>query len=163
MKRFRPNVCVVLANEAGDRVLVFRRADDVLGPYRWQFPQGGLHEGEEPQAGMLRELLEEAGTADAAVLARLPEPIRYEYPPEIKARLEAEGSAMAAWDGQEQHWFLARLNGGTETIHFEHQPREFDAFRWVTPREAVELVVPFKQQAYRQAMQALGLLPPAES
>ena len=162
MKRFRPNVCVVLTNEEADRVLVFRRTDARLGPYCWQFPQGGLHPGEAPTAGMLRELQEEVGTADARVLGRLPETIRYEYPPEIKAGLEARNSGMAAWDGQEQHWFLARLNGGTETIHFEHQPREFDAFRWVTPQEAVELVVPFKQEAYGRAMRALGLLPPRD-
>ncbi len=161
MKRFRPNVCAVLTNPAGDRVLVFRRADSQLEPYSWQFPQGGLEPGEEPRAGMLRELREEVGTDDAVVLASLPEPIRYEYPPEIKARLGGGDPDKAHWDGQEQHWFLARLTGGVEAIRFDHQPQEFDAYRWVRPEQAVELVVPFKKRAYRRALQKLGLLAPA--
>ncbi len=160
MKPYRQNVCAVLVDAGRSQVLVFRRAKDPLLERPWQFPQGGLHKGESPEAGLLRELEEEIGTGDAELLARAPEPIRYDYPADVVRKLKAEGSKLARFRGQEQHWFLARLRGGTDRIHFEHQPREFDAFRWVEPEQALELVVPFKRAAYVQGLTALGLLKP---
>ena len=109
---------------------------------------------------MMRELEEEIGTADVEVLAALPEPIRYEYPAEVLARLAAGDPEKARFQGQSQSWFLVHLRAGTDAIHFRHQPAEFDAFRWVDPREVLELVVPFKQSAYRFGLAGLGLLPP---
>lgn len=159
-KPFRPNVCAVPTDGERAMVLVFRRVDRALGPHCWQFPQGGLKAGEAPEVGMMRELEEEIGTADAEVLAALARPIRYQYPPDVLARLAAQDPEKASYQGQEQHWFLVRLRNGTGAIHFSHQPAEFDAFRWVDPGEAVELVVPFKKSAYRMGLAGLGLLPP---
>ena len=51
---FRPNVGIVLANRQG-YVLWAKRA----GQNAWQFPQGGMNPGEEPEQAMLRELHEE--------------------------------------------------------------------------------------------------------
>ena len=59
---------------------------------------------------------------------------------------------------QEQTWFLAELLDGEGSIHFRHEPAEFDAFRWVKPEEALALTVPFKAAAYREGLAALGLL-----
>ena len=161
-KSYRPNVCAVPTDAERSRVLVFRRVDYPLDAHCWQFPQGGLNAGETPEAGMLRELEEEIGTGDVEVLASLPEPIRYEYPPDVLASLANRDPAKAGYHGQEQSWFLIYLRGGTDAIHFSHLPAEFDAFRWVTPAEAVELVVPFKRSAYRLGLAGLGLLPSAE-
>jgi putative (di)nucleoside polyphosphate hydrolase len=158
MKPFRRNVCAVLVNEDRSRVLVFRRVGKLLPGHRWQFPQGGLRARESPEEGLRRELDEEIGTADVEVLGRARDPIRYEYPAQVVRKLKAEGSKLARFRGQEQHWFLVRLRGGTRYIHFDHQPRELDAFRWVAPARALELVVPFKRAAYRMGLHALGLL-----
>lgn len=157
MKPFRQNVCAVLVNEDRSRVLVFRRVGDTLPGHRWQFPQGGLRARESPEEGLRRELEEEIGTADVELLGRAPKPIRYEYPPDVARKLKADGSKLARYRGQEQHWFLARLRRGAR-IHFDHRPREFDAFRWVSPEKAMEKVVPFKREAYRKGLEALGLL-----
>ena len=158
MTGFRPNVCIAITDQARENVLVFRRVDILLSPHQWQFPQGGIKPGETPEEGMRRELLEEIGTAAVEVLDQIPEPICYEYPEETLAHLRAQGSKLATFRGQEQHWFLARLNVGTETIHFHNHKPEFDAFEWVTPREALERVVPFKQSAYRLALSGFNLL-----
>ncbi|MBI3993902.1 MAG: NUDIX domain-containing protein [Candidatus Lambdaproteobacteria bacterium] len=156
---YRRNVCGVIADAREARVLVFRRADLLLGAQVWQFPQGGLEPDEAPLAGLLRELREEIGTADVTVLRAAPHPIRYEFPADVLARVALADPAKAGYIGQEQNWFLVRLNGGTEAIHFDHQPAEFNAFRWVTPADAVTLVVEFKTAAYRAGLRALGLLP----
>jgi len=154
----RPNVCAVLTNTARARVLVFRRVDSVLGEHRWQFPQGGMKPDEAPDDALRRELREEIGTDAVEVLARLPKPIAYHYPPDVLESLRRRDPAKARYVGQAQHWYLARLVGDTAQLHFNHQPPEFDAFEWVPPSEAVSRVVPFKREAYRQALAAFGLL-----
>jgi putative (di)nucleoside polyphosphate hydrolase len=157
----RPNVCAVLTDEAQARVLVFRRVDSVLGEHRWQFPQGGVKPGEAPEAALRRELREEIGTDAVELLASLPEPIAYWFPPEVLASLRSGDPRKARYRGQAQTWYLARLPAGTQAIRFDHQPPEFDAFEWVTPAEAMARVVPFKREAYRQALSSFGLLAPA--
>lgn len=155
---YRPNVCAVLTDHGQKRVLVFRRVNGPLNAYRWQFPQGGLDPGETPEQGLARELREEIGTDRVEILRRLPEPIRYTYPPEVRAMLAKEGSKMARFRGQRQIWFLARLAVDTAAIRFDTHTPEFDAFEWVTPGEAVTRVIPFKRESYRQALSAFGLL-----
>ncbi|MGH8379071.1 MAG: RNA pyrophosphohydrolase, partial [Gammaproteobacteria bacterium] len=53
---FRANVGIILADGAG-RVFWARR----VGQSGWQFPQGGIQEGETPEAALFRELAEEIG------------------------------------------------------------------------------------------------------
>ena len=158
MKRFRPNVCAVVADNQESKVLVFRRVDQVLGENRWQFPQGGLDNGELPEQGLLRELKEEIGTDDVQIIRKAPQTISYEFPQAILEALQQSAPEKTGFDGQEQHWFLVRLNQGDTAIHFDHQPQEFDAFRWVTPQEALALVVDFKRSAYLEGLSMLGLV-----
>ena len=54
---FRAGTAAVIIDEKG-LVLAFERSDI---PGSWQLPQGGLHKGEEPIEGVLREILEETG------------------------------------------------------------------------------------------------------
>ncbi|MFI5399682.1 MAG: NUDIX domain-containing protein [SAR324 cluster bacterium] len=160
MKPFRPNVCAVIVDEERGRVLVFRRVGRQFTARPWQFPQGGLHKNEAPEPGLLRELKEEIGTANVEIVRRLARPIRYVYPPAVARQLERERLKMTRFRGQEQHWFLVKLLGKTSDIHFNHEPREFCGFRWVTPRQAATLVVPFKREAYLRALRSLGLIRP---
>jgi len=53
---FRPNVGIVIANDCG-QVLWARR----VGQSAWQFPQGGINDGETPEQALYRELYEEVG------------------------------------------------------------------------------------------------------
>lgn len=157
---YRQNVCAVIADAGRRRVLVFRRADAVMGPHRWQFPQGGVQPGETPEAALHRELREEIGTDRVEVLARAPHPVRYEYPPEVRQAVARQDPEKGRYHGQEQHWFLVRLVEGEEAIRFPEAGAELDAWEWVRPAEALARVVPFKAGAYRHGLQALGLLPP---
>ena len=53
---FRANVGIILADSDGKLMLAGR-----AGSKGWQFPQGGMLEGEEPEEAMYRELREEVG------------------------------------------------------------------------------------------------------
>ena len=60
---FRANVGIVVANDHG-QVLWARR---VGGRDAWQFPQGGINQGETPEQALYRELEEEVGLTAGAV------------------------------------------------------------------------------------------------
>ena len=53
---YRPNVAIVLVN-ARNQVFWGKRIKE----HAWQFPQGGIKQGETPEQAMFRELEEETG------------------------------------------------------------------------------------------------------
>jgi hypothetical protein len=80
---YRRNVGAALFNREG-RVLIARRAD--LGPdvaSAWQLPQGGLDDGEDARAAVLRELSEEIGTDKAEIVGEVDDWLHYDLPPEL--------------------------------------------------------------------------------
>ena len=60
---FRSNVGIIVANDQG-QLLWARR---VGGRDAWQFPQGGIAQGESPEEALYRELNEEVGLSQSAV------------------------------------------------------------------------------------------------
>ena len=69
LSRYRPNVGVVLFHPDG-RVWYGRRAG-TPGPYNWQFPQGGVDEGEDYLTAGRRELAEETGVTSAELIGEI--------------------------------------------------------------------------------------------
>ncbi|HYC74230.1 RNA pyrophosphohydrolase [Brevundimonas sp.] len=145
---YRPNVGVVLFHPDG-RVWYGRRAN-TPGPHNWQFPQGGVDEGEDYEAAARRELAEETGVTSVELLARTGEWIAYAFPADYGGSKQARGFA-----GQKQKWFAFRFTGDESEIDLEqHAEIEFDAWRWGRLDEAPDLIVPFKRAAYEQVVQA---------
>ncbi len=143
---YRSNVGVVVLNGAG-LALLCRRANSE-GPYNWQFPQGGVDQGEELEAAARRELEEETGITSIRLLAQSPGLITYDFPPGYQGSKAARG-----YRGQKQKWFAYRFEGDDSEIRLDHHAEvEFDAWRWVKMAEAVETVVEFKRDAYRQVI-----------
>ena len=78
LSRYRANVGVVLFNAQG-RAWLGRRAG-AEGPHNWQFPQGGVDDGEELEAAARRELHEETGLSSVELLGRTEGWIAYDFP-----------------------------------------------------------------------------------
>jgi putative (di)nucleoside polyphosphate hydrolase len=158
LARYRPNVGVVLFHPDG-RVWLGKRAG-APGPWCWQFPQGGVDEGEDLEVAARRELAEETGIRTITPLARTDGWIAYEFPP------EAQGAKIArGWKGQKQAWFAFRFDGEESEFDLsaDRHP-EFEAWRWGYLAEAPGLIVPFKRTAYEQVVRAfadLAATPPS--
>ena len=147
---FRPNVGIILANDAG-QVLWARR---VGGRDAWQFPQGGMNPGESPEEAMYRELWEEVGLKEDAVSVQACTRgwLRYRLPRRMLRR--QEGSPFV---GQKQKWFLLRMIGDESTVRFDRSDKpEFDVWRWVSYWYPLGQVVPFKREVYRRALAELA-------
>jgi putative (di)nucleoside polyphosphate hydrolase len=156
---YRPCVGIMVLNRQG-LVWVGRRADapgEPEGPGTWwQMPQGGLDEGEDPEAGALRELYEETGMRSVRLVAELPGWHAYDLPPEL------QGKAWGGrYRGQKQKWYAARFVGEDGEIDIApaagHQI-EFDRWRWAPLGELVAMTVPFKRSVYERVVQAFAHL-----
>jgi putative (di)nucleoside polyphosphate hydrolase len=148
---YRPNVGVVLFHPDG-RVWYGRRIA-TPPPWNWQFPQGGVDDGEDHEAAARRELYEETGVRSAELLDRTRDWIAYDFPPEAANNKKA----WRGFKGQRQLWFAYRFTGEESEIDLEaHGEQEFDAWRWGRLEEAPGLIVPFKRPAYEQVAVAFS-------
>jgi putative (di)nucleoside polyphosphate hydrolase len=150
LSQYRPNVGVVLFHADG-RVWLGRRRN-TPGPHNWQFPQGGVDDGEDLADAARRELAEETGATSVTYLARTDDWLHYDFPAN-----HAGPKAYRGWKGQKQVWFAFRFEGDEAEIDLEsHGEPEFDAWRWARLDEAPDLIVPFKRAAYEVVVQAFA-------
>ena len=69
----------------------------------------------------------------------------------------AEGGKLwgGRFRGQEQVWYLARVQGSDTDIDLEaHDPPEFCDWKWVEAEQLPDLIVPFKKRVYRAVVEA---------
>jgi len=143
---YRPNVGAVLFSRSGE-IFIARRADlsNAEGtPGGWQLPQGGIDPSEDPRVAVLRELEEEIGIGDAAIIGEHPDWLTYDLPVELL------GKALGGrYRGQRQRWFALRFNGRDSDIHLDLDPHpEFDAWRWAPLSDLPGMAVAFKRPIY---------------
>lgn len=136
---FRAGVGAVIYARDG-RVLVCERADTAGA---WQFPQGGIDHGEEPEEAVWREVFEETAIplADLALCGRHPDLLAYELPPEFRRAKTGRG--------QVQYWFFFRYLGRDHGIVLP-MGGEFVSWRWATMSEAVAGAAPFRRSVYQR-------------
>ena len=139
---FRPNVAAILQRPDG-RILIAERLN-VAGA--WQFPQGGVDQGESLDVALFRELEEEIGVTAALVRVKQQRGgYRYAFP---KGRLK-----YGVYGGQEQTYYLCRYTGTDADIDLKATHQEFASFRWIEPSEfRLDWTPKFKRNVYRQVM-----------
>ena len=150
---FRPNVGIILLNQRS-QVFWGKR----IRTHSWQFPQGGIDRGENPEQAMLRELHEEVGLLPqhVQVLARTRDWLRYEVPDRFIRR-----DARGHYKGQKQIWFLLQLVGHDWDLNLRATDHpEFDAWRWNDYWVPLDMVVEFKRGVYEMALVELARFVP---
>jgi len=145
---YRPNVGIIICNNE-KKVLWAKRADEDA----WQFPQGGINEGESPEEATYRELMEEVGLSPhhVEIIARTKEWLRYDVPKNWIRR-----DWRDRYKGQKQIWFLLRLIGEDSNVFLKNTNKpEFDAWRWHDFWSPLDQIIDFKRDVYEQALNEL--------
>lgn len=145
---YRLNVGIILVNGFG-RVFWGRRQ----GHDAWQFPQGGLSQGETAITAMFRELREEVGLDknDVDILGVTRRWLKYRLPKQYLRH-----GSVPLVIGQKQKWFLLRLLSNEQKVRLDlSDSPEFDSWRWIDFHEPEQQVIFFKRQVYTQALKEL--------
>jgi len=145
-KRYRPNVAaVILSSSYPQSVSIFiGHRSDMNGV--WQFPQGGIDDGENTREAMFRELKEEIGTQNVEILAEYPEWEFYDFPENA-----TKSKKLYDFHGQKQKYFLVRLKN-EEEINIRTKYPEFDDFRFVNVKEIFDSISHFKKPIYKKVL-----------
>ena len=143
-KKYRPNVAAVILSSSYPfkcEILFAKRVDmdDI-----WQFPQGGIDEGESPKQALKRELKEEIGTDKFDFLEEYPEWLSYDFPANASKR-------FYPFDGQTQKYFLVRLKNGA-SINLKTEHPEFSEYKFVDINKALEGINHFKKPIYDKVL-----------
>ncbi|MCK9454575.1 MAG: RNA pyrophosphohydrolase [Sulfurimonas sp.] len=141
---YRPNVAMIIVSSfyPQKKEIFLAHRNDLKNV--WQFPQGGIDEGEEVREALFRELLEEIGTDSVEIIAEFPEWISYDFPSRI-----AEN--MKPFIGQKQKYFLVKLQEEA-VININTQEPEFSDYKFVSTEEALNLSASFKKDVYESVI-----------
>ncbi len=141
---YRPNVAmIIVSNNYPDKKEIFIAQRNDLENI-WQFPQGGIDNGEEVREALFRELEEEIGTGKASIVGEYPEWISYDFPEKISKK-------MKPYKGQTQRYFLLKLQKGAE-INLETEHPEFDAYKFVSVDDVLNMTAHFKKPVYEKVI-----------
>ncbi|MEM6711925.1 MAG: RNA pyrophosphohydrolase [Pseudomonadota bacterium] len=153
---YRPCVGTLVVNAqglvwAGRRLPNEEYTDQTL---LWQFPQGGIDEGEDAEKAALRELYEETSIKSVSSLVEIEGWLTYDLPEELI------GTALKGkYRGQKQRWFVFSFEGDDSEINVLHPPEgeeaEFDHWEWMYLEDVPALTVPFKVELYQTLIDRL--------
>jgi mutator protein MutT len=103
----------------------------------WEFPGGGVEDGEAEEEAIIRELNEELGTDKFILVKRSVSDYQYDWPEEvIERKLKEKGRT---WRGQIRAQFLVKFLGELGDIKF--QKEEIRKTVWVSPGEIEKYLV----------------------
>ena len=145
---YRKNVGIILCNSQ-NKLLICKRH----GEESWQFPQGGFEKNENAESAMFRELFEEVGLKknDISILGITNSWLKYDLPKKYQRKTNNRLCI-----GQKQKWFLLRLISDDSNIIFSNSKRpEFDSWQWVEDDKPMEVVIDFKRDVYKKALEEL--------
>jgi putative (di)nucleoside polyphosphate hydrolase len=145
VKRYRPNVAAVIVSceyPASCKIFVALRGD-ITGA--WQFPQGGIDDGESPKEALFRELKEEIGTKKVEIIAEYPEWLSYDFPKKVVAK-------MYPYSGQMQKYFLVKLKKSAK-VNLKTKHPEFVKYKFVELEEVLDFIIYFKKPIYEKVLE----------
>lgn len=118
--KLKANVAAILRNREG-KILICER---IHIRNAWQFPQGGVDEGETVEQALTRELWEEIGieAGDFRIVEKR-NGYRYLFP----------SGRKKGHDGKDQTYFLCDFLAGDEKINVQTEHPEFRAWKWIEP------------------------------
>ena len=148
---YRPNAGIIIFNRQGKLLWCKRKTGD-----GWQFPQGGIDDGESPEQAIVRETYEEVGLNEDKInnIKENDRWINYDVPKNKIPKYFSLNNRR--FRGQTQKWFLAEFLGEDSDINLNlHSQIEFTEWTWSSYWHPVAKGVVFKRDAYREALKDL--------
>ena len=145
-KTYRPNVAAIILSSKyplSCEIFIANRNDmrnDV-----WQFPQGGIDEGETPEDALFRELREEIGTDMVEIVAEYPQWMSYDFPNKASKK-------MYPFDGQKQKYFLVKLKSDA-VIDLDTKEPEFMEYKYVSYKKLFDDISHMKKPIYKKVLE----------
>ncbi len=146
-KPYRPCVVGVFVNEKKEVLVALRRDKRA-----WQFPQGGVEDGESFKEALFREMKEEIGCDRFEIVTVAPEMLHYDFPEKSTIEL------AKVFRGQSQRWFLCKFHEGFGPNLDQCTSDEFLETKWSSPQEIAKTIIDWKKETYRRGLGLLGLL-----
>jgi len=143
-KKYRPNVAAIVLSSSYPSKCEILIASRIDIKDAWQFPQGGIDEGETPDQALFRELEEEIGTNEVEIIAQYPGWVSYDFPPAVAAK-------MTPYDGQTQKYYLVRLKKGAK-INIHTELPEFSEYKFVPSNKLNDYITFFKRTVYKKVL-----------
>ncbi len=115
----------------------------------WQMPQGGIEKNELPIDAAIRELEEETSVKqkNIKIVSESKDWIKYDLPKELISKLW-----KGKFIGQKQKWIAMKFLGNDIDININTKSPEFAAWRWMTKKQLLENIVPFKKKVYENIL-----------
>ncbi len=134
MKKLRRGVLGVIYRIKNDRheFLLLRRMLHWKG---WEFPKGGVKEGESEENALKREIEEETGLR-TMIVSMVPHGVSYSYPEDFESEFA----------GAHQDVYLVKCLDGDVRLSYEH-----DGFIWCDYEEAMQLLT---HEGQKEALEA---------
>ncbi len=143
-KNYRPNVAAIVLSSSYPAKCEIFIASRIDVEDAWQFPQGGIDEGETAKEALFRELEEEIGTNNVDIIAEYPDWVSYDFP-------QAVADRMAPFDGQTQKYFLVKLKKGAK-IDIDTEIPEFSNYKFVKTEKLNDYITFFKRTVYKKVL-----------
>lgn len=152
MSKFRK--CAVIIVMKGDKAFAGERLDIANA---WQFPQGGVNDGETYVQAAVRELYEETGILNAKFLKATKKIYKYKFPRSVQELILYRYRDLN-YIGQQQVFCLFQFTGVDSEINIYREEQEFRSWRWMDISDILDSIVYFKKDSYTLALKELGLL-----
>ena len=141
-----------LKTKNGAEGVVFRKIGEskyylllhrVLNWRGWEFPKGGIDEGEQPEQTVLREITEEAGLRQTKIVGRLPEKKEW-----VTKDTKYFYDVFLVEGDPDEHVRLGR-----------HEVTEHDDFKWLNAGQALEtLTYDNSRKTFKRALEEIKKL-----
>jgi putative (di)nucleoside polyphosphate hydrolase len=146
-KGYRPNVGIIVFN--ADKKVFLGQRMGMTNEHSWQFPQGGVDDGEDLESAARRELYEETGIRSVDLVGRTKDWVYYDFPPDVLSHNKIGRN----FKGQKQIWFAFAFTGHEQEIDLAaHGEQEFSSWQWCALEDVIKYVVWFKRDSYEAAI-----------